>query len=56
MTKIFYSNEIKKIIVLENSSKEKILTKRSFNGLLNIFQNGSIHDLKTASIRYNVAK
>ena len=32
------------------------MTKRSLNGLLNIFQNGSIHDLKTASIRYNVAK
>jgi len=27
MTKIFYYNEIKKIITLENSSKEKVLLK-----------------------------
>ena len=53
MSKKIFQGIIKKILV---NDKYEVLTKRSMNGLLNIFQVGSIHDLKSANDQYIQAK
>ncbi len=53
MSKKIFQDIIKKILV---NDKYEVLTKRSMNGLLNIFQVGSIHDLKSANDQYIQAK
>ena len=52
--KKYYLTQIKKII--KEEPKNNLLSKRAYNGLLNIFQKGSIHDLRTAFDQYNNAK